>query len=138
MAGVAKERIKDWLRRRFPPQAKFVEVFECADVTQLLGPEDRLRGVTSREAMLFASRDEAAPAPRKEIVILTSVLASYSVERIITTLETYVAPNLEARPHLRMLIGENLRVVAWGKSSTGEGEAESDPCEAPHSSQESG
>ena len=44
---------------------------------------------------------------------------------LITTLETYVAPNLDARPHLRMLIGENLRVVAWGKSSTGEGEAES-------------
>ena len=138
MAGVAKERIKDWLRRRFPPQAKFVEVFECADVTQLLGPDDRTHGVTSREAMLFASRDDAAPAPRKEIVILTSVLASYSVERIITTLETYVAPNLDARPHLRMLIGENLRVFAWGKSSTGDSEAESDPCEAPQSSQESG
>src|SRR5688572_12901779 len=110
MAGVAKQRSKDWLRRRFPPLARYDEAYECADVTQLLGPDDRGYGLASREAMLFASRDVAAPAPRKEVGILTSVLASYSVERIITTLETYVAPNLDARPHLRMLIGDNLRV----------------------------
>lgn len=131
MAGVAKERIKDWLRRRFPPQARYVEVFECADVTQLLGPDDRAQGLTAREAMLFVSRDSAPPAPRREVVILTSVLASYSVERLITTLETHVAPNLDARPHLRMLVGDNLRVYAWGRSSTGEPEAEKEPCEAP-------
>jgi hypothetical protein len=81
--------------------------------------------------MLFGSRDNAAPAPRKEVVILTSVLASYSVERIIMTLESHVVPNLDARPQLRMLIGDNLRVVSWGQSSTGAGEAESEPCEAP-------
>jgi hypothetical protein len=107
-------------------------------VTTLLGANDRSQGLTSREAMLFASRDDVAPAPRREVVILTSVLASYSVERIIATLEIYVAPNLDARPHLRMLIGENLRVFSWGQSSTGESEAESEPCEAPQSSKDSG
>ena len=131
MAGVAKERIKDWMRRRFPPQAKFVAVFECADVTSLLGNGDATYGFNSREGMLFASRDQATPAPRKELVILTSVLANYSAERIITTLERNVAPNLDSRPHLRLLLGEGLRVFSWGLSSTGAGEAEVDPCDAP-------
>jgi hypothetical protein len=131
MAGVAKERIKDWLRRRFPPKANYVSVFECADVTQLLGPNEPTGGLVAREGMLFASRDFAAPAPRREVVILTSVLASYSVERIITTLESQVVPHLDARPQLRMLIGDDLRVVSWGHSSTGPGESETEPCEAP-------
>jgi hypothetical protein len=131
MAGVAKERIKDWLRRRFPPKANYVSVFECADVTQLLGPNEPTAGLVAREGMLFASRDLAAPSPRREVVILTSVLASYSVERIITTLERQVVPYLDARPHLRVLIGDDLQVTSWGHSSTGPGEAETDPCEAP-------
>jgi hypothetical protein len=131
MAGVAKERIKDWLRRRFPPKANYVSVFECDDVTQLLEPNEPTRGLAAREGMLFASRDLAAPAPRREVVILTSVLASYSVERIITTLESHVVPQLDARPQLRVLIGDDLRVVSWGPSSTGAGEAETEPCEAP-------
>lgn len=131
MAGVARERIKDWMRRRFPPKAKYVSVFECADVTQLLDKGDASYGLGAREGMLFASRDEAAPAPRKELVILTTVLASYSVERIISTLEKSVAPNLDSRPHLRLLIGEGLRIFSWGLSSTGNGETEIEPCDAP-------
>jgi hypothetical protein len=131
MAGVAKERIKDWLRRRFPPKANYVSVFECADVTQLLGPNEPTSGLVAREGMLFASRDLMAPAPRREVVILTSVLANYSVERIITILESQVVPHLDARPQLRILIGDDLRVVSWGQSSTGAGEAETEPCEAP-------
>jgi hypothetical protein len=131
MAGVAKERIKDWLRRRFPPKANYVNVFECADVTQLLEPNEPTGGLAAREGMLFASRDLAAPAPRKEVVILTSVLASYSVERIITILESQVVSHLDAHPQLRMLIGDDLRVVSWGHSSTGADEAETEPCEAP-------
>jgi hypothetical protein len=136
MAGVAKERIKDWLRRRFSPLAKYVEVYECADVTQLLGPADRRYGVGPREAMLFASRDVASPAPRKEVVILTSVLANYSAERIISTLESSVAPNLAARPHLRLLVADGLRIFSWGESSTGEPVAETEPCEAPQPSED--
>jgi hypothetical protein len=136
MAGVAKERIKDWMRRRFPPKANFVSVFECADVTTLLEPTEPRAGLVAREGMLFGSRDHAAPAPRKEVVILTSVLASYSVERIITTLERHVIPNLDSRPELRVLVGDNLRVFSWGQSSTGAGEAETEPCEAPQPSQE--
>jgi hypothetical protein len=131
MAGVAKERIKDWMRRRFPPVAKFVSVFECADVTQLLGEDEPRDGIAAREGMLFASRDQVAPAPRKELVILTSVLASYSAERIITMLEKSVAPNLDSRPHFRLLLGENLRIFSWGQSSTGFGQGESDPCDPP-------
>jgi hypothetical protein len=131
MAGVAKERIKDWMRRRFPPQNKYVSVFECADVTHLLGAREPTYGMGSREGMLFASRDQAIPGPRKELVILTSVLASYSAERIISTLEKSVAPNLDSRPHLRLLVGEGLRIFSWGPSSTGSGEAEAEPCDAP-------
>jgi hypothetical protein len=132
LAGAAKERIRDWMRRRFPPRTKQVHIYECADVTQLLDPGDATDGLTSREGMLFSSREHVAPAPRKEVVILTSVLANYSVERIVTVLERYVAPNLDAQPQLRILLGDDLRVVPWGRSSTGVGEAESEPCEAPH------
>ena len=131
MAGASKERIREWMSRRFPPKAKFVSVFECADVTQLLGrgePDDEL---VAREGLLFGSRDRAVPAPRKELVILTSVLANYSVERIITSLEKDVAPNLELRSDLRLLLGDDLRVIPWGQSSTGAGEAETEPCDAP-------
>jgi len=131
MAGVAKERIKDWMRRRFPPRANYIRVFECADVTQLLGLTEPTNGVAAREGLLFASREHAAPAPRKEVVILTSVLANYSVERIITILERHVVPSLESRPELRMLISDDLVVTLWGQSSTGAEEAETDPCEAP-------
>jgi hypothetical protein len=135
MAGVVKERIKDWMRRRFPPQAKYISVFECADVTQLLASGEPHQGLASREGMLFASRDFAAPAPRKEVVILTSVLANYSAERIITLLEK-VAPNLDMRPDVRLLIGDQLGIRAWGLSSTGNGTEEREPCEAPHSPKE--
>jgi hypothetical protein len=131
MAGVAKERIRDWMSRRFPPTAKYVGVFECADVTQLLAPGEPTHELVAREGMLFASRDRAAPAPRRELVILTSVLANYSVERIITALENTVAAGLEAQPHLRLLIADDLRVFQWGPSSTGAQEAETEPCDAP-------
>ena len=130
MAGVVKERIKDWMRRRFPPQAKYINVYECADVSQLLSSGEPNHGLVSREGMLFASRDFAAPAPRKEVVILTSVLANYSAERIITLLEK-VAPNLDLRPDVRLLIGDQLGIRAWGLSSTGNGNAETEPCDAP-------
>lgn len=131
MAGVAKERIKDWMRRRFPPQASYVSVFECADVTDLLGQREPTHVLASREGMLFTSRDVAAPAPRKEVVILTSVLASYSVERIITTLEMHIAPNLHSQPQLRLLVSDDLKILSWGQSSTGTGEAEAEPCDEP-------
>jgi hypothetical protein len=134
MAGVAKERIKDWMRRRFPPQEKYVSVFECADVTQLLTVGEPTHGLISREGMIFASRDRAAPAPRKEIVILTSVLANYSVERIVTILEKHIAPNLATRPHIRMLVGDELSIRAWGRSSTGSEETEIEPCDDPQTS----
>jgi hypothetical protein len=130
MAGVVKERIKDWMRRRFPPQAKYVSVYECADVTELLTDGEPHQGLASRESMLFASRDFAAPAPRKEVVILTSVLANYSAERIITLLEK-VAPNLDLRPDVRVLIGDQLGIRAWGLSSTGNHSEEIEPCDAP-------
>ena len=131
MAGVAKERIRDWMSRRFPPRAKFVSVFECADVTKLLGQGEATHGLAAREGMLFGSRDHATPAPRKELVILTSVLANYSVERIISTIEKDVGPTLDSQPYLRVLIGDDLRVFSWGQSSTGVDEAEADPCDAP-------
>jgi hypothetical protein len=131
MAGIAKERIRDWMSRRFPPRAKFVSVFECADVTQLLGKDEATHGLVAREGILFGSRDQATPAPRKELVILTSVLANYSVERIISTIEKDVAPTLDSQPSVRVLIGDDLRVFSWGQSSTGAGEAETDPCDAP-------
>jgi hypothetical protein len=131
MAGVAKERIREWMSRRFPPKAKYVSVFECADVTQLLGEGEPTHRLVAREGLLFGSRDHAAPAPRKELVILTSVLANYSVERIVSTLERDTAPNLEAQPHLRSLIDDDLRVFSWGQSSTGAREAENEPCDAP-------
>lgn len=131
MAGIAKERIRDWMSRRFPPQAKYVSVFECADVNQLMGQRDPTQQFVAREGLLFGSRDQAAPGPRKEFVILTSVLANYSVERVISILEEYIAPNLAARPHLRLLLGDELRVFSWGESSTGSGEAETEPCDVP-------
>lgn len=131
MAGIAKERIRDWMSRRFPPHAKYISVFECDDVNQLLGKEQPSHEAVSREGLLFGSRDQAVPAPRKELVILTSVLANCSVERVISILEEYVAPNLASHPHLRLLLGDDLRVVSWGESSTGSGEAETEPCEAP-------
>lgn len=131
MAGAAKERVKEWMSRRFPPRAKYVSVFECADVTQLLGRDDPSHGVGAREGLLFGSRDQATPAPRKELVILTSVFANYSVERIITIIERDIAPNLDLHPHLRSLIGDDLRVFPWGQSSIGAGEAETEPCDAP-------
>lgn len=130
MAGVAKHRIKEWMLRRFPPQNKYVHVYECADVTTLLANREATNGFASREGMLFGSRDQAVPAPRKEFVILTSVMASYSVERIISALEA-AAPQLDAQPQLRLLIADDLRVVSWGQSSTGADEAESEPCAAP-------
>lgn len=131
MAGAAKERIKEWMSRRFPPRAKYVSVFECADVTQLLGLDEPRHGFVAREGLLFGSRDHVTPAPRKELVILTSVLASYSVERIIISIERDIAPHLDVRPHQRLLIGDDLRVFPWGQSSTGQGEAETEPCDAP-------
>lgn len=131
MAGAAKERIREWLSRRFPPQARYVSVFECADVTQLLGRGEPDHELVAREGLLFGSRDQAIPAPRKELVILTSVLANYSVERIITSLERDIAPGLDARPHLRLLLGDDLRVIPWGPSSTGAAEAETEPCDVP-------
>ena len=131
MAGAAKERIKEWMSRRFPPRAKYVSVFECADVTQLLGQDGPSQEFVAREGVLFGSRDHAAPAPRKELVILTSVLANYSVERIITIIERDIAPSLGLNPHLRSLIGDDLRVLPWGQSSTGPGEAETEPCDVP-------
>jgi hypothetical protein len=131
MAGVTKERIKDWIRRRFPPRANYVSVFECADVTDLLDQREATHGLASREGMLFTSRDAAAPAPRKEVVILTSVLASYSVERIITILEMHIAPNLQTKPHLRLLVADDLKILSWGLSSTGTGEEEIEPCDEP-------
>lgn len=131
MAGAAKERIREWLSRRFPPHAKYVSVFECADVTQLLGRGEPSHELGAREGLLFGSRDQVVPAPRKELVILTSVLASYSVERIMTTLERDIAPSLDSRPHLRLLIGDDLRVIPWGQSSTGAREAETEPCDVP-------
>jgi hypothetical protein len=131
MAGAAKERIREWMSRRFPPRAKYVSVFECADVTQLLSRGEPSHELLAREGLLFGSRDRAAPAPRKEFVILTSVLANYSVERIITILERDIAPPLDSHPQLRLLVGDDLRVLSWGQSSTGAGEAETEPCEAP-------
>lgn len=131
MAGVAKERIRDWMSRRFPPKAKYVSVFECGDVTDLLGEGEPTYELVAREGLVFGSRDHAAPAPRKELVILTSVLANYSVERIVSTLEKDAAPILEAHPHLRLLIDDDLRVLSWGQSSTGADEAENEPCDAP-------
>jgi hypothetical protein len=131
MAGAAKERIRDWMSRRFPPRAQYVSVFECADVTKLLGEGEPTHELVAREGLLFGSRDHAAPAPRKELVILTSVLANYSVERILSSLQKDIASSLDSQPHLRMLVGDDLRAVAWGTSSTGAGEAETEPCDAP-------
>jgi hypothetical protein len=133
MAGVAKERIRDWMRRRFPPQNRYVTVFECADVTQMLSAGESTYGLTYREGMLFASRDHEAPAPRKELIILTSVLASYSAERIITLLEEDAIDELVTAPHRRRLVDDNLRVYEWGQSSTGTDESETQPCDVPHS-----
>ena len=131
MAGAAKERIRDWMSRRFPPRAKFVSVFECADVTKLLTQGEPSHHLLAREGMLFGARDVAAPAPRKELVILTSVLANYSAERVISVMEKDVAPKLDAQPHIRVLIADDLQIFTWGESSTGAGEAETDPCDAP-------
>jgi len=131
MAGAARERIRDWMSRRFPPRAKYVSVFECADVTAILGLDEPRHELGAREGLLFGSRDQAVPAPRKELVILTSVLANYSVERIIISIERDIAPDLDSRPQLRLLLGDDLRVLPWGQSSTGEGEAETEPCDAP-------
>src|SRR5437773_12372321 len=36
MARTTKERNRDWRRRRLPPEAKYVIVYECADVADLL------------------------------------------------------------------------------------------------------
>ena len=93
MAGVVKERIRDWIKRRFLPGPGYVQIYECVDVVQLLETGARDYGLASREGMLFCCRDQPLPAPRKEIVILTSVLASYSPERIIKCLESDLAPN---------------------------------------------
>jgi hypothetical protein len=101
-------------------------------VTHLLGQGEPTYELAAREGLLFGSRDQPAPAPRKEVVILTSVLANYSVERIVTILERDVAPCLESQPHRRLLLGDDLRVFAWGQSSTGAGEPETEPCDAPH------
>ena len=131
MAGVSKERIRDWMSRRFPPKGKYVSVFECDDVTELLDHGEPTHPLVAREGLLFGSRDHAVPAPRKELVILTSVLANYSVERIISTIEKDIAPTLEARPDLRWLIDDDLRVCSWGPSSTGPWEDEHEPCDEP-------
>lgn len=131
MAGAAKERIRDWMSRRFPPRAKFVSVFECADVTKLLSRGEPDHDLKAREGMLFGTRDLAVPAPRKELVILTSVLANYSAERVISVIDKEVAPRLEAQPHIRIMIGDDLRVFSWGESSTGAGSEENEPCDAP-------
>ena len=131
MAGAAKERIRDWMSRRFPPRAKFVSVFECADVTKLLTQGEPSHHLLAREGMLFGARDVAAPAPRKELVILTSVLANYSAERFISVIDKDVAPKLDSQPHIRVMIGDDLRVCSWGESSTGAGSEENEPCEAP-------
>lgn len=131
MAGVAKERIRDWMSRRFPPRAKYISVFECADVNELMGKAEPSTHLVAREGLLFGSRDRAAPAPRKELVILTSVLANYSVERIITILEADIAPRLESQPHRRLLVGDDLQVFSWGQSSMGADEPETEPCEEP-------
>lgn len=130
MAGVAKERIRDWMRRRFPSRLA-IAVYECADVTQLLPPGDPTYGLIFREGMLFASRDLPIPAPRWELVVLTSVLANYSVERIVTALEALAVPALTARPHLRVLIDDSLQLCDWGPSSTGDTIAELKPCDIP-------
>jgi hypothetical protein len=130
MAGAVKERIKDWMRRRFPPLANFIQVYECLDVAALLGKGDPQYGLASREGMLFTSRDYDAPAPRKELIILTSVLASYSADRLITLLER-VAQNLDLRPDIRLLVADELAIRPWGQSSTGQGPEETDPCDAP-------
>jgi hypothetical protein len=74
--------------------------------------------------MLFASRDRESPAPRREVVILTSVFANYSPERIIKALDTEVVPALEARPHQRVLVNDNLMICDWGPSSTGTDKSE--------------
>jgi hypothetical protein len=134
MAGVVRERIKDWMRRRFPPRANYISVYECADVTQLLPPGAPTHGLESREGMVFASRDLTPPAPRKEIVILTSILANYSAERIISILERLVAPILEARAETRVLVGDELRMHAWGAAATDA--AADEPCDAPQASGE--
>ena len=130
MAGTIKERIRDWMRRRFPPEAKYVKVYECADVTELLPVGAETFGLNLREGFLFTSRDLALPAPRKELLILTSVLASYSTERIIKILDTQVADDLESRPHTRLLVDDELRIRVWGQSSTG-GKMEAEPCDTP-------
>jgi hypothetical protein len=57
-------------------------------------------------------------------VILTSVLANYSPERIIKALEAEVVPALEARPHQRVLVNDNLMICDWGPSSTGSDKTE--------------
>jgi hypothetical protein len=130
MAGTIKERIRNWMRKRFPPKENYIKIYECADVCELLLNDDPRYELVNREGMLFTARDLALPAPRKELVILTSVLASYSAERIIAILEKDVAPNLGARPQQRLLVDDQLTVWAWGESSIG-GKAEEDPCETP-------
>lgn len=131
MAGIVKERIRDWMRRKYPPMENYVRVFECHDVTQLLPDEARMSGLRSREGMIFASRDTAAPAPRKEIVILTRVLANYSAERIITILDRLAAKELTSSPSRQLLLDDDLGVRAWGPASTGPDAAEVEPCERP-------
>src|SRR6185295_9784651 len=68
MAGVVKERIRDWMRRRVPSDQDNIRVYECADITDLLEPGDPAYGLANREGMLFTSRDHPAPAPRRELV----------------------------------------------------------------------
>ena len=136
MAGTVKERIRNWMRKRFPPEANYCRVYECADVCDLLTADAPTLGLRNREGMLFTSRDLAAPAPRKELVILTSVLANYSAERIITLLENEVAPSLTASPQHRLLVNDQLGIFKWGQSSVG-GEVEEEPCDAPPPADES-
>jgi hypothetical protein len=130
MAGTVKERIKDWMRRRFPPETKFIKVYECADVAELMEISEPTFGLGKREGMLFTSRDAPIPAPRKELVILTSALASYSTDRIIKLLDQDIAGDLESKPHTRLLVDDELGTHMWGESSIG-GVAEEEPCETP-------
>lgn len=128
MAGVVRERIRNWMQRHFPADPPFVRVFECRDVTDLLGESDVTTGLENREGMLFASRNQPVPAPRREMVILTRVMANYSAERIISALDQVLAAELTAHPETRLLLDDDLRVIAWGRSSTGDTDTEANPC----------
>lgn len=110
-----------WLEKEFPNAAYPSEHWSKDDASAYLSTGSSVPPELAHEPVeVFAKRNAPAPAPRKELAVVSRTLEERGAHVVLAALRSQgVARRLRKAPAERLLLDRALMVRPWGRSSTG-------------------